>query len=40
MSRCNMIKWCLHLPFSQSLAAQQSLTSIFWSLASAALVDP
>ena len=40
MNRSNMIKWCLHLPFSQSLAAQKSSSSIFWSPASASTVGP
>jgi hypothetical protein len=40
MNRSNMIKGSLHLPFSKSLAAQKSLTSIFWSLASASPVGP
>ena len=31
---------CLHLPFTEILAAQKSLASIFWSLASIALVSP
>ena len=35
-----MIKWCLHLPFSQSLAAHKSSASIFWFLASALTVGP
>jgi hypothetical protein len=40
MSRYNMIKQCLHLPFSQSLAAEKSSASNFWSLAFAAFVGP
>jgi hypothetical protein len=40
MNRGNMIKWCLHLPFSQSLAAQKSSASIFWSPASASSMGP
>ena len=35
-----MIKWCLHLPFFQSLAAQKSSTYIFWSPAFASTVGP
>ena len=33
MTRYKMIKRCLHLPFSQNLAAQKSLAFNFWSLA-------
>ena len=40
MNRYKMTKLCLRLPCSQSLAAQKSSTSIFWSLASIALVGP
>jgi hypothetical protein len=36
----NMIKGSLHLPYSQSLAAQKSSASAFWSLASASPVSP
>lgn len=36
----NMIKQCLHLPFSQSSTAQKSSASIFWSPAFAAFVGP
>jgi len=40
MNRSTMIKWCLHLPFSQSLTAQKSSTSIFWSPASSSTIGP
>ena len=40
MNRSNMIKWCLHLPFSKSLAAQESSASIFWSPTCALTASP